>query len=76
MDEFGSAAVQLELKYCERCGGLWLRPAGSGLIFCSPCARAMDGLFRTPQRLYPSGGDSGSTRVEQPGAFWGEGGNA
>jgi Zn-finger nucleic acid-binding protein len=22
--------LQFELKYCERCGGLWLRPAGGG----------------------------------------------
>jgi hypothetical protein len=31
----------LELKYCERCGGLWLRPAGGGQIYCTICARAM-----------------------------------
>ena len=28
---------KLELKICERCGGLWLRPAGSGWIYCGPC---------------------------------------
>lgn len=28
----------LELKYCERCGGLWLRPVGSGEILCVKCA--------------------------------------
>lgn len=31
----------LELKYCERCGGLWLRPAGGGQIYCRICARAI-----------------------------------
>ena len=31
----------LELKYCERCGGLWLRPAGGGQIYCTICSRAM-----------------------------------
>ncbi len=31
----------LELKYCERCGGLWLRPAGGQQIYCTVCARAM-----------------------------------
>jgi hypothetical protein len=31
----------LELKYCERCGGLWLRPAGGEQIYCVICARAM-----------------------------------
>ncbi len=33
--------LQLELKYCERCGGLWLRPLGGGQIYCAPCGRAM-----------------------------------
>jgi Zn-finger nucleic acid-binding protein len=31
----------LELKYCERCGGLWLRPAGGNQIYCVICSRAM-----------------------------------
>jgi hypothetical protein len=29
----------LELKYCERCGGLWLRPVGGGQIYCKGCGR-------------------------------------
>jgi hypothetical protein len=33
--------LQLELKYCERCGGLWLRPVGGGQIYCAACGRAM-----------------------------------
>ncbi len=33
--------VRLELKYCERCGSLGLRPAASGAIYCASCARAM-----------------------------------
>jgi Zn-finger nucleic acid-binding protein len=32
---------QLELKYCERCGGLWLRPVGGGQIYCVACGREM-----------------------------------
>ncbi len=31
----------LELKYCERCGGLWLRPVGGGQVYCVACACAM-----------------------------------
>jgi hypothetical protein len=34
----------LELKYCERCGGLWLRPVGGGQIYCTSCATAMGEL--------------------------------
>lgn len=33
--------LQLELKYCERCGGLWLRPVGGGQIYCVTCGREM-----------------------------------
>jgi hypothetical protein len=33
--------LQFELKYCERCGGLWLRPAGGGQIYCVACGREM-----------------------------------
>jgi Zn-finger nucleic acid-binding protein len=33
--------MSLELKYCERCGGLWLRPAGGGQIYCVSCAKQM-----------------------------------
>ena len=29
--------IQVELKYCERCGGLWLRPQGSGGAYCASC---------------------------------------
>lgn len=30
-----------ELKYCERCGGLWLRPAGGRQIYCVACSGEM-----------------------------------
>ncbi len=36
--------VQLELKYCERCGGLWLRLRGSGQVYCAGCAEQEKGL--------------------------------
>ena len=29
--------IQLELKYCERCGALWLRLRGAQEIYCAPC---------------------------------------
>ena len=33
--------MQLELKYCERCGGLWIRALGSPHICCASCAIEM-----------------------------------
>lgn len=32
-----SVEVQLELKYCERCGGLFLRPQASEVVYCGVC---------------------------------------
>ena len=29
--------VTVELKYCERCGGIWLRPQGDGEVYCQSC---------------------------------------
>lgn len=29
--------MQVELKYCERCGGLWLRQCGIPRVYCADC---------------------------------------
>jgi hypothetical protein len=29
--------VRMELKYCEHCGGLWLRECGAGVVYCDNC---------------------------------------
>jgi len=33
--------LKFELKYCERCGGLWLRPVGGEQIYCKACGSQM-----------------------------------
>lgn len=30
-------AVRVELKYCERCGSLWVRECGAGVVYCDNC---------------------------------------
>jgi hypothetical protein len=45
--------LHFELKYCERCGGLWLRPVGGGQVYCVACGRAMAEL---PPASYARGG--------------------
>lgn len=35
---------KLELKYCERCGGLWLRPQGGQAVYCARCIHAIQEL--------------------------------
>ena len=39
--------VAVELKYCERCGGLWLRRHGHDEVCCGPCRAQRAGLLRT-----------------------------
>ena len=41
MESVGEVFEQLELKYCERCGGLWLRPKGEEEVYCPGCAPKM-----------------------------------
>lgn len=77
MKSVETRAMALELKYCERCGGLWLRPKGSDLIFCTACSKSMAGL----SPVWPRGTHGREQRRNEEGgehepAFWGEGGNA
>jgi hypothetical protein len=37
MESVGEVFEQLELKYCERCGGLWLRNKGEEEVYCPGC---------------------------------------
>jgi hypothetical protein len=53
----------LELKYCERCGGLWLRPVGGGQIYCVACASAMGEL---PPASHQRDGLRGPTMPKGP----------
>ena len=65
----------VELKYCERCGGLWLRVVGAKQPFCASCVVAMKefpaprGLRRHPH--LPVGKQG--TEVEAAVDFFGEG---
>jgi len=74
MEPFEAGSIQLELKYCERCGALWLRPKDSDLLFCAGCARDMAGLV-PGVRLARRRGAPENDRLTQV-AFWSEGGNA
>jgi hypothetical protein len=38
----------MELKYCERCGNIWLRSAGTDGTNCAPCARAEAAIANGP----------------------------
>ena len=70
-------SIQMELKYCERCGALWLRLTCSELIFCPPCSVVLAGLARDPRFREPRSASS-PAKFERTinNAFWSEGGNA
>jgi Zn-finger nucleic acid-binding protein len=53
--------VGLELKYCEQCGGLWLRRQGSGECYCAVCARFVEEI-PPPRRDNRRRGGSGPLR--------------
>jgi DNA-directed RNA polymerase subunit RPC12/RpoP len=46
-------ATGLELKYCERCGSLWLRLQGDSEVYCTTCRTRMAELPR-PSREHTS----------------------
>ncbi len=48
------AIIHFELKYCERCGGLWLRRCQAAAVYCSQCARQMADISRRRPRRQPS----------------------
>jgi uncharacterized Zn finger protein (UPF0148 family) len=46
--------LRMELKYCERCGGLWLRECGVGVVYCANCESEVADLpvpKKKPQRV-------------------------
>jgi Zn-finger nucleic acid-binding protein len=72
--------VQLELKYCERCGGLWVRRMGGEEIYCPSCAVEMVDFAPSSRRRtsadLPVNHKSEQTAAPKIIFICGEGGNA
>lgn len=79
MEIEGFEIVRLELKYCERCGGLWMRTWGTEDVYCPSCAVQMSDMpavrRRRPYLLLDDRVEIKS-QCEELSAFFGEGGNA
>jgi hypothetical protein len=73
--------IQLELKYCERCGALWMRILGSQDVYCPACVAPMlelPGVRRRKTGVRLPVNDKAEIN-SQPGGLvlvCGEGGNA
>jgi uncharacterized Zn finger protein (UPF0148 family) len=79
MDTENLEIIRLELKYCERCGGLWMRARGSGEVYCPSCALEMLDLPARRKRkphLIVNDRVELKSQCEDWSAFCGEGGNA
>jgi Zn-finger nucleic acid-binding protein len=61
--------IQVELKYCERCGGLWLRPQGADSVYCASCSLCLaempDPGEAPPRKSRRRQGRAQGTGVEQ-----------
>ena len=72
--------VEMELKYCERCGGLWLRPVGEEEVYCAACVPKMAEFPPSKRgalaRLPVGPGDEFAGQCEELFAICCEGGNA
>jgi len=58
--------VRMELKYCEHCGGLWVRECGAGVVYCENCqAKVADLPIPKKKPRRPSLPVGRSTLVEE-----------
>ncbi len=44
LDRMEGGEIRVELKYCERCGGLWLRPQGANGVYCAGCRACLEAM--------------------------------
>jgi len=47
--------IRMELKYCECCGGLLIRPAANSAVYCFGCFRKMAQVARAGSLPRPVG---------------------
>jgi uncharacterized Zn finger protein (UPF0148 family) len=79
MEIEGLEIIRLELKYCERCGGLWMRACGTGEVYCPACAVEMSELpagRRRRKLLLVSDQAEIESECEERAALSGDWGNA
>jgi hypothetical protein len=63
--------IRVELKYCERCGGLWFRREKSRIVLCLPCTlEPADSVLRSCERPIALPPDFLASQV-QSGAWYG-----
>ena len=80
MESLSDVLVPMELKYCERCGGLWLRESEHEEIYCPGCRPEMVDMPRGKKKrvvvIAVNSIDELEGCLAELTAFCGEGGNA
>lgn len=80
MESLEDVLVPMELKYCERCGGLWFRERDAVEVYCPGCVPQMADM-PTPKRkrvvvVAVNSVDDIEGCLAELAAVCGEGGNA
>lgn len=65
ISEMEGREIHVNLKYCERCGGLWLRLQGANGVYCTSC-QAILAAMPSPDEAPPRKARCRKARV--PGA--------
>lgn len=80
MERLKIEIIEVELKYCERCGGLWIRPCGSERVFCGNCGPKMAEIelpaSKISVQLPVNDNKTFEATLEELAALCSEGGNA
>ena len=66
MEIEGLEIVRLELKYCERCGGLWMRIWGTEDVYCPSLCRGNARSSHRPQREKAAFTGERPSRTQEP----------
>lgn len=61
---------EFELKYCERCGALWVRPVDVEQVYCAACEREVDDLPPMSQQAETGRAQEGLVWDEQEDVFF------
>ena len=67
--------VEMELKYCERCGALWVRLCGDEEVYCGSC-RPLVAELPLGQRVQMAMSSDADLKAMSEFPFFCEGGHA
>ena len=79
MESLEDLLVPMELKYCERCGGLWFRAKDAEEVYCPGCVPQMAEMPKPKRKrvvVAVNSVDDIEGCIAELAAVCGEGGNA